>query len=178
MKTLRVKQPADRLGKHSATIWRAIRCGAIDIDDENSIQQYLLGNKRRQNPNTIGQPNADVTETNISPPEPDRTGPVGRRGAAAALQRLEEIEERAHARLMRAIEIGNPFQVKAAQEFYLRASETLRRLDLAVETELGFRKPKQRAPVVGCPDADAMPLRKRAKRVILPEYVKLILRGP
>jgi plasmid stabilization system protein ParE len=53
---------------------------------------------------------------------------VGRRGAAAALQRLEEIEERAHARLMRAIEAGNPFQVKAAQEFYLRASETLRRL--------------------------------------------------
>jgi hypothetical protein len=36
---------------------------------------------------------------------------------------------------MRAIEIGNQFQVKAAQEFYLRASETLRRLDLAVETE-------------------------------------------
>ena len=41
----------------------------------------------------------------------------------------------AHARLMRAIEIGNPFQIKAAQEFYLRSSETLRRLDLAVETE-------------------------------------------
>jgi hypothetical protein len=36
---------------------------------------------------------------------------------------------------MRAIEAGNPFQVKAAQEFYLRASETLRRLDLAVEVE-------------------------------------------
>jgi hypothetical protein len=36
---------------------------------------------------------------------------------------------------MRAIEAGNPFQVKAAQEFYLRSSETLRRLDLAVETE-------------------------------------------
>jgi hypothetical protein len=51
------------------------------------------------------------------------------------LQRLEEIEERAHARLMRAIESGNPFQVKACQEFYLRCSETLRRLDLAVETE-------------------------------------------
>ena len=25
---------------------------------------------------------------------------------------------------------------------------------------------------------DAMPLRKRAKRVLLPEYVKLILEGP
>jgi hypothetical protein len=71
--------------------------------------------------------------------EPDlnqiELGPVGKRGAAAALMRLEEIEERAHARLMRAIEAGNPFQVKAAQEFYLRSSETLRRLDLAVETE-------------------------------------------
>jgi hypothetical protein len=48
---------------------------------------------------------------------------------------LEEIEERAHARLLRAIESGNQFQVKACQEFYLRCSETLRRLDLAVETE-------------------------------------------
>jgi hypothetical protein len=36
---------------------------------------------------------------------------------------------------MRAIEVGNPFQIKAAQEFYLRSSETLRRLDLAVETK-------------------------------------------
>jgi hypothetical protein len=62
-------------------------------------------------------------------------GPIGPKGAAAALARLEEIEERAHARLMRAIEAGNPFQIKGCQEFYLRSSETLRRLDLAVETE-------------------------------------------
>ena len=51
------------------------------------------------------------------------------------MERLEAIEERAYARLMRAIEAGNPFQVKGCQEFYLRASETLRRLDLAAETE-------------------------------------------
>jgi hypothetical protein len=62
-------------------------------------------------------------------------GPIGNWGAAAALQRLEVIEKRAHARLVRAIEVGNPFQIKAAQEFYLRSSETLRRLDLAVETK-------------------------------------------
>jgi hypothetical protein len=37
--------------------------------------------------------------------------------------------------LIQAIEAGNPFQVRACQEFYPRASETLRRLDLAVETE-------------------------------------------
>jgi hypothetical protein len=78
----------------------------------------------------------------IAEPEPSELdlnqielGPVGKRGAAAALQRLEEIEERAFARLERAIESGNPFQVKACQEFYLRSSETLRRLDLAVENE-------------------------------------------
>jgi hypothetical protein len=44
-------------------------------------------------------------------------------------------EERAHARLVRAIEAGNSFQIKAAQEFYLKASEVLRRLDIAVLTE-------------------------------------------
>ena len=45
----------------------------------------------------------------IAEPEPSELdlnqielGPVGKRGAAAALARLEEIEERAHARLMRA----------------------------------------------------------------------------
>ena len=57
---------------------------------------------------------------------------------------MEEIEERAHARLMRAIEIGDPFQIKAAQEFYLRSSEVLRRLDLAVETER--RKSDEQVP--------------------------------
>jgi hypothetical protein len=36
---------------------------------------------------------------------------------------------------MRAIEVGNPFQIKAAREFNLRTTDTLRRLDLAVETE-------------------------------------------
>ena len=36
---------------------------------------------------------------------------------------------------MQAIENGEPLRIKAAQEFYLRASETLRRLDLAVEIE-------------------------------------------
>jgi predicted DNA-binding transcriptional regulator AlpA len=46
MKTLRVNQVADRLGKHPATIWRWVKRGYIDIDDENSIQQFLLGKRR------------------------------------------------------------------------------------------------------------------------------------
>ncbi len=138
-----VSEVANRIGRHPSTIWRWIarRC---NIESEASIQEFLQGNKRRQNSNTIRKPTTESVETGsrlVDEPEPDlnqiELGPVGRRGAANSVQRnsLEEIEERAHARLMRAIEAGNPFQVKAAQEFYLRASETLRRLDLAVETE-------------------------------------------
>src|SRR5258707_11135428 len=48
-------------------------------------------------------------------------------------ERLEEAEERAHARLLKAMERGNVFQVQAFQDFWLKCSETLRKLDLAVE---------------------------------------------
>jgi hypothetical protein len=74
MKTLRVNQVADRLGKHPATIWRWVARGC-DIDDENSIQQFLLG-KRRQNPhpNTIREPTTESVENGtklVDEPEPD-----------------------------------------------------------------------------------------------------------
>jgi len=39
----------------------------------------------------------------------------------------------AHARLLAAIEKGNPFQIQEHQDFWLKCSETLRKLDLAVE---------------------------------------------
>jgi hypothetical protein len=143
MKTLRVNQVADRLGKHPATVWRWVARGC-DIDSEDSIQQFLSGKKRRQNvePKPIREPITKSAETGsrlVDESESDlnliELGPIGPKGAAAALARLEEIEERAHARLMRAIDNGNQFQIKNAQEFYLRTSETLRRLDAAIETE-------------------------------------------
>jgi hypothetical protein len=143
MKTQQVKALADRLGKHPATVWRWVARGC-DIDSTDSVQQFSSGKKRRRNPhpNTIRKPKAQVPTPGPAP-SPDSTpdlnqmdlGPVGPRGAAAALKRLEAVEERSHARLIQAIEAGNPFQIKAAQEFYLRSSETLRRLDLAVESE-------------------------------------------
>ena len=134
-----VKRVAFQTGKTTNTIRRWVKQGC-DLNSPASINEYLQGNKLRQHPNTIrkskGVQNLDTPEPD---PDPDLSqtelGPIGKRGAAAALQRLEEIEERAHARLIQTIEIGNPFQIKAAQEFYLRSSETLRRLDLAVETE-------------------------------------------
>ena len=57
---------------------------------------------------------------------------------------LETAEERAHARLEAALVGGEPIQVQACQEFWLKCSETcsetLRRLDLAVELA---RRPSQ-----------------------------------
>jgi hypothetical protein len=50
------------------------------------------------------------------------------------LERLETAEERAHARLEAALTRGDQLAIQAAQDFWLKCSETLRRLDLAVET--------------------------------------------
>jgi hypothetical protein len=71
-------------------------------------------------------------------------GPVGERGAGAALRRLEEQEERAHARLQLALEVGDPFAIDAAQSYWLRVAETLRRLDAGLE--LGRRSLEEEVP--------------------------------
>jgi hypothetical protein len=71
-------------------------------------------------------------------------GPVGRTGAAAALERLETAEERAHARLEAALAHGDPSQIQACQDFWLKCSETFRRLDLAVE--LARRDAEEQVP--------------------------------
>jgi hypothetical protein len=53
--------------------------------------------------------------------------------AFSPLERLELQEEESHRRLQAAMARGNPVEIAAAQEFWLRCSETLRRLDLAVK---------------------------------------------
>jgi hypothetical protein len=137
-KSARVKAVAEQTGKSVGTIWRWVRNGC-DLNSPASIKEFLEGNRLRQHANLVRKAKGGNPIEPIDTAIPDlnqiELGPIGKRGAAAALQRLEEIEERAHARLMRAIEHGNQFEIKSAQEFYLRASETLRRLDLAVETE-------------------------------------------
>jgi hypothetical protein len=157
-KTLKVESVAARIGVHPSTVFRWLARGC-NIDDESSIEEFLSGNRDNRFRNAVRKPVA--TENTSAEPvaetqetehvlEPDlnsiELGPVGARGAAAALARLEAIEERAAARLMRAIESGNQFQVKAAQDFFLRASETLRKLDLAVEVER--RKFDEQVPVL------------------------------
>jgi hypothetical protein len=49
------------------------------------------------------------------------------------LLRLEASEEEAHRRLQAALERGNPVEIEAAQSFWLRVAETLRRLDAGLE---------------------------------------------
>jgi hypothetical protein len=51
MKTVRVKAVADRLGKHPATIFRWIKLG-LDINSENSIQQFSSGPAPETDPQT------------------------------------------------------------------------------------------------------------------------------
>jgi hypothetical protein len=78
------------------------------------------------------------------PSNGETLAPIGRRGAAAALERLELAEERAHARLEAALARGEPVQIAACQDFWLKCSETLRRLDLAVE--LARRDAEEQVP--------------------------------
>jgi hypothetical protein len=131
-----VKLIALKTGRSVQTIWRWKSRGCI-LDDPKSVRQFLEGNKLRQSPNLVRE---GEDEPAAPPgPEPDLNqidlGPIGPRGAPAALSRLENVEERSHARLLLAIEEGDPFKTRQAQEFYLRASEVLRRLDIAVLTE-------------------------------------------
>jgi hypothetical protein len=129
-------------GRSVQTIWRWKSQGCI-LDDPESVRQFLEGNKLRQNPNLVREP----AKSNGSSREPKKSrsrqldrmpedlGPIGQKGAAAALSRLESVEERSHARLIQSIEEGDPFRIRRAQEFYLKSSEVLRRLDIAVLTE-------------------------------------------
>ena len=59
--------------------------------------------------------------------------PSGKRGAASTLARLEAEEASRYERLQIALKSGDPVAIDAAQTYWLRTSETLRRLDLAVE---------------------------------------------
>ena len=144
-----------KLGKSLRSLRYWIQQGC-DFDDPESVRQFveIKTIKGRQNargratagskgvpragtlkvePTTMSEPPAVSTETVELPGNGEKLLPVGRRGAAAALERLESQEEHAHRRLEVALANGNRFQIQDAQEFWLKCSETLRRLDLAVE---------------------------------------------
>jgi hypothetical protein len=144
-----------KIGKSVPTLWRWVRQGC-DLRDPKSVREWVTRNtirktniskarKRRRDNEEKAQRTFPVPPSNAF----EFTGnghlpPPGKRGAAAALERLETAEERAQARLQAALERGDPFQTQATQEFWLKCSETLRRLDLAVE--LARRDQEQQVP--------------------------------
>lgn len=142
--TKKVKELASRLGKGERTIWRWIYEG-LDIESERSIRAFAEGKElRKTNVQKSRERRAALDGSDVSNVQTrgrldldrllsgDLPAP-GRRGAAAALERLEEAEERASARLDLAMEQGNPFVIQQLQDFWLKCSEALRRFDLAVE---------------------------------------------
>jgi hypothetical protein len=141
--TEKVREIAARLQKSERTLWRWIQQG-LDITDERSIRAFAEGKQlRKTNVEKARERLAAASVSNGSSRASVREQfenlfsgelpPLGRRGAAAALERLEETEERAHARLLAAMQRDNASQVQDFQDFWLKCSETLRKLDLAVE---------------------------------------------
>jgi hypothetical protein len=144
---IEVNEYAHRLGKSERTLWRWIKKGC-NLRDPKSVREWVTRNEirktniarareRRGKESVLPIAGKHLHEHQAKPQtrfEPPGNGetlpPPGRCGAAAALERLELAEERAHARLQITLERGDPLAINAAQTFWLKCSETLRRLDL------------------------------------------------
>jgi len=163
---IEIAEYAKVIGKSPTTLWRWVREGC-NLRDPKSVREWVMRNEIRQTPieqarrrrrdnERAAQRAPEVASRNASEPAgngeiAETLSPAGRRGAAAALERLEHQEEEAHRRLQAALARGDPFQIQAAQEFWLKCSETLRRLDLAVET--ARRSEEEQIPLKKAQDA-------------------------
>jgi hypothetical protein len=140
--TEKVREAAAQLEKSERTIWRWVAQGC-DLASERSIRTFVEAKHlRRSNVQKsyekllalgVSDGSRASHQAQFENLVSGELPPLGRRGAAAALRRLEETEERAHARLLTAMERGNPVQIEALQDFWLKCSEALRKLDLAIE---------------------------------------------
>jgi hypothetical protein len=145
-----ILEHAKRIGKSRTTLRRWVSEGC-DLRNHASVQAWIEKNKRRETNVSKSRQRRGV-EQRVSSRDPEQSSTAvkrsgngdtlpspGKRGATAALERLEEQEERAHARLQIALQGGDPVVIDAAQTYWLRCSEVLRRLDLAVELALRLR---------------------------------------
>src|SRR5262245_66220736 len=110
---------AARLKRSEATIWRWAKAGC-DFDDPESIKAFLIEAERKKTnvqryrerrgkqPKESAQPVHQRTPDSVEPSGNGELPPIGKRGAAAALERLEQAEERAHASLEAALKAGDP----------------------------------------------------------------------
>jgi hypothetical protein len=136
-------------GRSPPTLRRWARQGC-DLDDPEALKAFLermdsrkpaFDRRQKRNFSRVrNRPHQTQPPSERAERHQDRSGisgdgevPVGKRGAQFALRRLELEEAQAYARLQEALIVGNPLAIDAAQSFWLRCSEVLRRLDLAVE---------------------------------------------
>ena len=136
------------LSKKVGRSWRTLQYWAAqgcDLNDPASLKAFLQAKelrktnvqKAKERRSRVGT-RAGNKKATTEHPLPTQNGngevPVGKRGAQFALQRLELEEAQAYARLQEALAKGDPLAIDAAQGFWLRCSEVLRRLDIAIET--------------------------------------------
>jgi hypothetical protein len=143
---IEIAEYARKIGRSRSTIWLWVKQGC-DLRDAKSVAEWVTRNtiretniskarkRRRDNQQKAAADVAGSMQESVLPSgNGNIAGTPGRRGAAAALERLEATEEEAHRRLQAALSRGNAVEIQGAEEFWLRTAETLRRLDLAVET--------------------------------------------
>lgn len=128
-----------RIGKCRSTLEKWVKEGC-DLRNHASVQEWI--DKKRYREPAIARKYREISarergEKAIQEVESLGNGedlaPAGQRGAQHALARLESQEEEGHRRLQAALSSGNAYRIEKAQEYWLKCSETLRRLDLAVE---------------------------------------------
>jgi hypothetical protein len=153
---IEVKEYARKLGKSERTLWRWIKAGC-NPRDPKSLREFQVraqiretpierARKRRRDNESrniafSAQEGEKRTHEGYNGPQPscdvkgngETLPPAGRRGAAAVLDRLERQEEESHRRFLAMQASGDQVAIQAAADLWLKCSELLRKLDLAIE---------------------------------------------
>ena len=137
-------------GRSPPTLRRWARQGC-DLDDPEALKKFLermdsrkppVDRRKNRNYSRVGnrpiQPQVPPERASRAPERSELHDngeilPEGRKGAAAALMRLEAEEAQSYGRLRQALASGNQVEVEQCQLFWVRCVESLRKLDLSVE---------------------------------------------
>jgi hypothetical protein len=127
-KTTTQKKLAEKWGCTTRTI-RCWQKKGAPLDDDGRMRAWL-SNQQRIPPGTVpilaGMRTAENTASALATVKLPT-------GMAAALRRQEKAEAQAYTAFEAALASGDPIQIKATRENWLKISESLRRADLAIE---------------------------------------------
>ena len=144
-----------KLDRSRSTLFKWVREGC-NLRDDKSVREWVTRNtiretniskarKRRRDNEQKAQRASDVSApSSLDHPGNGELPPIGKKGAQHALARLEAQEAESHTRLQAALARRNPVEIQAAQEFWVRCVESLRKLDLSIE--LARRDAEEQVP--------------------------------